>query len=352
MNIWSKILIGLLFVCSAIMFYFALKSLGSRTAWQKRIQQLETDLANTEANIRLLEYGIDSKKEAGAGAKRLPAFQEGQFNSDEYEKAVQKIVYGSDSTESLTQLRNDVDILIMDQDSRTWFPCAPGEILDKGTEVTIGVVPKESVFPVIAPKTLVYLFDTRTVAEGGSFLGAFYFEDVAQNQAVLKNSYLMTAAEVERLNESKAVNAPWVAYTKLPGDNKGYFIETDSDAGPTPYASTTAFFLMVAERIKQQQFVDTLNIHLEKIKQTIEEGKEHDVFYKKVISETKDELNEMNRQRDEVLALRNSLNNAIVNLEKEIAALKTDNKKKMAQMTEAQLSAAEIIHQREAGAGR
>lgn len=361
MSIWNKVLLGLLFFCSALLFYFAVQSLSSRTAWQERIAKLEADVEKTINENRLLEYGIKTENESVPVSKTPPKFGEGEFNIDEYEAFIQKNTYGLGSKESLVHLRNDVDHLIRDRDARTWFECTPGAIDISEHEVALQVLPTTNVSAIPA-KTVVYVFDKRNIEQGGAFIGAFLFDEVKQNTVTLKNSYLMTDLEKQRLEKSKAENAPWIVYTKLPGDSKGYFVsgvhQLDADGNVVPSEGSladvdpnslhcaTTFMLLVTDRIKKQQYVESLNIRLEKINNAIKESNDHKKYYEMVIQRTTDELTEMTRQRDETANERDQLKIAVDNLEKEIATIKAENKRIVADLTETQLISSEILHQK------
>ena len=365
MSIWNKVLLGLLFFCSALLFYFAVQSLSSRTAWQKQIEKLESDIAKTNDDNRLLEYGIKTTDESVPVSKTPPKLNEGSFSIEEYEAFVQKNTYALGSKESLIHLRNDVDHLIRDRDARTWFECTPTTVNVSENEVIVQVLPATDV-PAIQPKTVVYVFDKRPLDQGGSFIGAFFFDEAKQNAVILKNSYLMTDLEKQRLQQSKSNNATWVVYTKLPGDSQGYFVsgmhQSDAegkvvasdgslaDVDPNFLHSATDFLLLVTDRIKKQQYVDSLNIRLGKINNAIEQSNLHKGYYEMVIQRTTDELTEMTRQRDEAAGERDQLKITVDNLEKEIVAIKTDNKRIVAELTETQLVSSEIIHNQNAQA--
>jgi hypothetical protein len=370
------------------MFIFSVQSLGSRSEWQKKIAMLEKDITKAKADSRFLEYGIQTDKENSPSSLTPPHFEDGKFDLHEYEAFYQKIFYSLGQKENLIQLRNAVDLLIKDRDSRTWFSCIPGNITaltqpeqdpkqDVIREVTINVALTDNVtVTAIPPKTVIYLFDVRNIDDGGAYLGAFYLESVTPNGAVLKNSYLLTASEFERLNTSKAASPSWTAYTKLPGDHKGYFaggkVTLDAEGRAVPpvavaeetenaensqdaasasltFASSAEYRLYLLKRIKLQQYVDALNARLEKVNAAIEAAEEHLVYYEDtVIPRTKTELQEMNRQRNEVKELNDSLHRTIASLETEIELVKRDNKTKIAELTKAQLTAADIIHQKNA----
>ena len=259
----------------------------------------------------------------------------------------------------------------------------------------------------VLPGTTVYLFDKRAIVDGGCLLGEFTVAKVDNNIATLTNVYQMTEAEVNRINDSvNATDASWAVYTVLPrttveiqvasseanepvtdtGEAVADDLEPENGPGEeetlvddeSRNAEDPAKF-SVADSIPQQvpeiladptndprpalaQTFASLNnkrrqlsnrIVMQKMQQdalatTQVKAMKMIEFYQKEIEDTQAQRQETLRQYGEVKKLYDVTEAEITKTKYLIASLKSLNKKMLADLTQAQLRASEIILERDA----
>ncbi|MCL2348134.1 MAG: hypothetical protein FWC50_07710 [Planctomycetaceae bacterium] len=380
MSIWNKILLVLIFFCVIGVFYLGAKSLSNRSANQKKLQQIA--------------ISIEKEKEKNS-----------------------QILYGNE--DGLEKLNAQVATLRKLQDARTWFRCqpvSPPQVADK--DVTLQLViardtsntsgggnasgdaagspaPDAAANPAVVAdpsariplKTTVYLFDQRSQSEGGVFLGEFSVEKADAQGITLKNSLLMTNAEIEKIAASQSTNAEWAVYTVLPTVLPGMPSNAASpgDAGNDSTSAQTAAASDVTENasavenavvaentgtgtdtadalgalvkdysalhLKRTQLlkdIDMLQRQIKSLESADVQGKELSVSYQKEIDSTKASIAEDQMQRQEVSSVKAALDHEIQQMTTQIATLKALNKKILADLTVAQVQAADEITRQEA----
>jgi soluble cytochrome b562 len=188
MNIWNKILVGLILVASLGFFYMALRTLRTHQHWRVLAQRLETKIQQVQEDNRQLIEGKGEGKEYQPGIDRLRL-----------------------------QLRK----MLVDR-GRVWTDCKPqlgGQTQQTGL-VTLAVDPHG-----IDPKTPLHVFDAKGIQQGGRYLGEFKVVrvDEANKQVDLQPSVKMTDAELKRLAASAAANTTWIMYEIMPVDTHKAF---------------------------------------------------------------------------------------------------------------------------------
>jgi len=396
MSVWNKVLLVLVFLCVAAFVYFGADALKMRRDSQKKLVDAR----------KALETEIDKRH---------------------------KLYFGENSEDGYVSLVNEVNRFRAFRGTRAWPNCLPtGQALVNGTTVTVELqvdaMPTPSVAqtddpqaddpslvappdpssidpgtvsaPVTSPQirvlpgTIVYLFDKRTISDGGCLLGEFMVAKVDNDIATLTNVYQMTDAEITRINDSVAELAPWAVYTVLPrtaaeikaassqADELGTdetatgVIETDDDNAladdhsvkniavePIPQQSpeilddpthdprpalAQTFAWLNNKRRQLSNHIDMQKMQQDDLATAQVDATQMIAFYQKEKDDTQAKQQETLRQCAEVKKLYDVTVVEIANIEKMIANLKTLNKKMLAELTQAQLRASEIIHEREA----
>ena len=376
MSTLNKVLLVLVLLCAAGLVYLGADALKMRRDSQKKLAEAEKSL------------------------------------KDEQEKNRQYL-YGTGQDDGYVYLVNDVHQMRKARGVRSWPNCMPqSKAVVNGRTLTLQLVVDATPEPAIAeqaidpvdtpdasspdiltmssisadkrilPGTTVYLFDKRSIDEGGCLLGEFVVDKVQDNIATLKNVYLMTKEEEQRINDSVAKLAPWGVYTTLPGaiptNNALVAAEemavpvdsTDSieaDVTPADDETLTAelaetgtnsdsraalgqtFVSLNIKRMHLQKYVD---IYQQQGKSLIDTetltNKELVSFYQSEIEKTQELKSQIERHLAVVEKLHTETTAEVERLKEFIANIKAMNKKMLAELTKAQMLAAEKINERDA----
>ena len=401
MSVWNKVLLVLIFLCTAAFVYFGADALKMRRESQKKL--------------------VDAQK---------------AYEAEKEKK--QKLYFGTSLDDGYISVVNEVNRLRAFRGTRAWPNCMPtSRVTVNGTTVTVQLqvdaLPSPSVLqpddpqtydmaqvtppdpnaidpgavavPVtppqirVLPDSVVYLFEKQAMADGGCLLGEFTVDKVDNNIATLTNVYPMTEAEIARINDSVGAQTPWAVYTVLPrtaaeikvassqvsepvtdepatdamepvgtpgdddalaDDNPAKFIVTettphqlseilkyDPTIDPRPALAQT-FASLNQKRMRILNHIDMQKIQQVTLATTQIEATKMIAFYQKEIEDTQAQQQETLRRYNNVKKLYDATVAEITNMEKLIANLKSLNKKMLAELTQAQLRASEIIHEREA----
>ena len=403
MSVWNKVLLVLIFLCAAAFVYFGADALKMRRESQKKLVDAQKALEAEKEKKQKLYFGTgqdDGYISLVNEVDRLRAFR-GTRAWPNCMPIAQALVNGTTVTVQL-----QVDALPAPSVSQPVDPLAddpqaddlarisspdPGA-MDPGTmdpgAVSVSVTPPQNR---VLPGTIVYLFEKRTLADGGCLLGEFTVARVDDNRiATLTNVYQMTEAEIARINDSVAELAPWAVYTVLPrtaaeikmagsqagglgtdeeaaadafepddddalaGDNPAGFVVaettpeilTDPTTDPRPALAQT-FASLNNKRRQLLNHIDMLKIQQEALATTQVEATTMIGFYQKEKEDTQAKQQETLRQNTQVAKLYDATVAEIMNIEERIANFRMLNKKMLAELTRAQLRASEIIHERE-----
>jgi len=403
MSVWNKVLLVLILLCAAAFVYFGADALKMRRESQKKLVDVQKVLEAEKEKKQKLNFGSgqdDGYFSLVNEVNRIRAFR-GTRAWPHCLPMGQVLV--SDNT---VTVRLQVDALPTpsvsqpdDPQTDDMDPVTPPDpiavdpnAIDPGAVAAPVTPPQDRVLP----GTIVYLFDKRAIADGGCLLGEFTVANVDHNNiATLTNAWQMTDAEIARINDSVAKLAPWAVYTVLPrtaveikvassqvgvpatdettatdvmepddtdaldGENSAQDIaaETtpqqaqeilnDPTHDPRPALAQT-FASFNNKRRQLLNRIDMQKIQLDDLATAQAEATQMIAFYQKEIEDTQAQQQETLRQNGEVKKLYDAMVAEIANIEKLIANLKSLNKQMLAELTQAQLRASEIIHEREA----
>ncbi|HLA85220.1 MAG TPA: hypothetical protein VJL29_10530, partial [Thermoguttaceae bacterium] len=191
MNIWNKVLLGLIAVALLPLVYFSLVALKTHEHWRSVAVKIEKQIDPNDPNA-------------------LPA-------------QIEKIKYGDPADESVESLQS-VRIALYKyyvNRGRIWRNCAFQGV--KGDGVLVGVkAPPEALE--IVPDMVLYAFDEASPAQGGCFLGEFKVsgvnKDGGQVQVGLEPTMRPLPKALERINSGKGT---WTLCEVMPNDAHGVF---------------------------------------------------------------------------------------------------------------------------------
>ncbi|MBX9790037.1 MAG: hypothetical protein K2Y37_14055 [Pirellulales bacterium] len=215
MSIYHKILVGFIAVTALVFFYSAMRALKERSKWWAQYNEHQRQLEQVNTNIQKLEGA------AGAIDAQVA---------------------------SVRQLRHDLAKLMVGR-GRVWSGCTPAQPDANTGEVRVTIPVQTAVGPVpgaeaglepappaegapapapvaaaplaLEPNLVLYVFDERPLAEGGSYLGEFRVASVAERQVALTPVGKFSPAEMDRL--TKATTGTWSLHDVMPSDNPTLF---------------------------------------------------------------------------------------------------------------------------------
>ena len=187
MSIWSKVLIGLIFVATLGFYYMAVRTLASHRAWQEAVATYPPKLE--------VEY-----------------------------KTIKKVEEGDDTTTPPTLSIRELEVKLHDLltgRGKVWRGCVIQKADPQSLQLAVEVP-----FPdphQIKEKTILYLFDE---ADNGQYLGEFKVNAVADKAVQLEPTMKPPTANVlksfmDRLN--RGAKSTWSMYEKLPTDRHDVF---------------------------------------------------------------------------------------------------------------------------------
>jgi len=183
MSIWNKVLVGLILVASLAFFVLAARALKTHQYWQEAALKLEAEL---KAEQEL----------------------EGQY------------IDGDGGTMGLRQAKLALHALMVDR-GRVWRNCTPQRVQPGGNQgVTLSLTTDLPDPNGINVKTVLYIFEGKSVQDGGQYLGQFTVTAVAGKDLQLVPSKKLDARELQRLQNSQG---PWSLYEIMPVDQHKIF---------------------------------------------------------------------------------------------------------------------------------
>ncbi|HET6882334.1 MAG TPA: hypothetical protein VFI31_19370 [Pirellulales bacterium] len=186
MSIWSRVLVGLIFLMSLVFLYFAAKTLAAHRNWQLAVQSYDLPLEKAEKDRTLLEEGDPN---------------------------------ATPPVPSITDLEVKLHDLMTGR-GKVWRGCGVKKI-DEGTlELTIEVP-----FPEpnqIQDKMVLYLFEE---GEPGNFIGEYKVVGIAEKMVSLLPTTLPATKKLrdQLVQRIKATRPPWSIYETLPTDRHDVF---------------------------------------------------------------------------------------------------------------------------------
>ena len=409
MSIWNKVLLVLIFLCAAAFVYFGAEALKMRRDSQKKLVDARKSLEEEQKKNRDYLFGTGQddgfiflrndvdrlRKFRGTRAwphclPQAPAVVSGTLVTLQLQVDAlpEPSVAQPDEAAAMTDRQ---DTVAQDADTQGTEPQTP--VADSSETMlpdaaspntsTPSTLPQDRVLP----GTIVYLFDKRAIADGGCLLGEFTVAKVenTENIATLTNVYPMTEAEIKRINDSVAQVAPWAVYTVLPrelpktvlagngeqatdiaavapepGDDDVTEDASEEIATQTPSEALTdptedprpalaqTFASLNHKRMQLLNMIEMQTTQKASLETTQNEAAKMIEFYHKEIEGTQAQHQESQLQFAEIKKLYDATTAEIATIEELITSLKSLNKKMLADLTQAQLRASEILLERNA----
>jgi hypothetical protein len=186
MSIWSKVLVGFIFVASVAFFYFATRTLASHRAWQEAARSYDLPLEKAQKEIAQLQEGNS--------AATPPVL-------------------------SISQLDVKLHDLLVGR-GKVWRGCAV-KTFDQNTLQLVVEVP----FPdphQIQDKMVLYLFEE---SEPGHYMGEYKVAGIAEKAVELAPTMKPPTPALLKLQQDRVrgTKVPWSIYEKLPTDQHEVF---------------------------------------------------------------------------------------------------------------------------------
>ncbi len=185
MNIWSKVLIGLILLSSLFLFYFAMRMLKTEEVWQKAAQSYDRPLEDAQKKAQLAIDGDTSATPPQPGIRDLEV---------------------------------KLHDFMVDR-GRVWKNCVPQQVDPKTGLSFVGVE-----FPDphrIQDKSIIYVFEE---GDGGRYLGEFKVDAVAEKQVTMSPTMKLSQRQLDKI---KGTRLPWLLYERMPVDRPDIFTGYD-----------------------------------------------------------------------------------------------------------------------------
>lgn len=202
MSIWNKILIPLVLIAAAGLFYMSARSLKTHHTWRQSAVKHQDALKAVLAENEALVHGSDAP----------------------------------DAAKGIVQLKRELHRSQADR-GRVWRKCDARSVAAEGA-VKLGIPAIEGVEKQpphgITAKMKVYLFEGAEPKDGGRFLGEFAASEVGEREIGLQPTRKLTPEEIQLLNQAQGrarqAGLGWTMYEDLPTDEHGVFAGVPEDA--------------------------------------------------------------------------------------------------------------------------
>ncbi len=185
MNIWSKVLIGLILFSSLFLFYFAMRMLRTEQVWHKAVRSYDAPLENAQKKA---ELAVDGDRNA------------------------------TPPQQGIRDLRVKLHDFMVDR-GRVWKNCVPQQV-----DPASGLSKVAVEFPDphrIQDKSIIYVFEE---GEAGRYLGEFKVEGVAEKLVTLTPTMKLSPRQLDKI---KGTRAAWLLYERMPVDRHDVFAGYD-----------------------------------------------------------------------------------------------------------------------------
>lgn len=180
MNIWNKVLLGLIVTASLPLFYVAARTLKTEQSWGEAVNRLQSQIQQTKAENELTA--------------------EGDANHD-----------------GIRQLKNKLFAVTLDR-GRVWFDCQPNKPQidpQQAVTVTLGLNERYN-SQNLEDGLILYLFEQADLQKDGRYLGEFKVSGIGEGQIVLGSTLPLRDEQLKRVSNPQG---PWTAYETMPADS-------------------------------------------------------------------------------------------------------------------------------------
>ncbi len=316
MNIWNKVLLGLIVVTLIPLFYFSLQALKTHRHWRTAAKKIEAQLPILTERIDTLRYGDPNQ----------------------------------DDGECLQSVRMELYKYFVNR-GRIWKKCVFQGV--KGNEVLVSVG-KPSPHQ-IAENMVLFVFDEASIRDGGCFLGEFRVNSLnPPNQVVLTPTMGLSPRARKRIQGGKGL---WTLCEVMPKDTHKVFAGmSKKELRSRMPAQVVDEYLAHGKDGKQRQLRDYYVLlkesdHQEAVlleekrsakrnkqymEAAVKDAKQQELFRQTERASLMEKLEKVKRERKAALAYQQSLEKELAQLEAKIAQLMKDNRAVAAEIAKMQ----------------
>jgi len=400
MSIWNKILIGFIFVASLVFFYMAARTLKTHEYWRNLARASEFFVrAELESHEGLIGGGQWlSKIEEDQAANKLRDYYrqhgyslvvQNEMTWMDFTKAVMDAVANTgkldmrlleecgkqrQETEGIAQVRLKLHKALIGR-GRMWTRCTPQQANKDTGQVSVVVDQPDP--HGIADQMVFCVLEEEEVQKGGRLIGEFKVVGVDQKTVALEPVRKMSGRELERLAASKAT---WTLYEDTPADEHDVFAELEEaqkrevlpegslpeylkDGQPADkddpqdrqidgkyvrklrdYAVLYGKYYL--RRVSLAEAQESYNREIKYVSDTLDDAKIQEQFCQTHLDTTKKILSKNERERDAVLALRQTLQSRVAWFQAQAMQTVNANWALTGELAKIQMDAARRIEER------
>ena len=339
MNIWNKVLLGLIIVVLLPLAYFSMVALKTHQHWRSTAKKYEALVPVLEKKIETIKYGDPTKE-------------------------------GKD--ECLQSVRIELYKYLVNR-GRIWRHC----VFESRNESTILVdakIPQKE--HGIAVGTILVAFDETSIPEGGCYLGEFKVTAVNDSQIQLEPTMRLPQKSIDRILACENIKDKpvlWTLCSTMTTDMNGVFAgmkEDDlrailpekvveeylTDGKDDTVRKLRDYHILFKELDRQETMlldeIDTATTHNKYMKGTLGDARQQQLFRQDERATLMAQLKEVSRERDASLAHLQTLKKEKQDQEAQIAQLIEDNQKTAEQIAEMQAKLLRQVDRRTAVAAQ
>ncbi len=320
--IYQAVLVVFIMIGSAVFFYLGARTLATHNAWGKYVKERQDELARIESDTRNLVDGVPESP-------------------------------GVPAVKGLKQLQADLEKLIVNRGGALFEVAVEG--------VKDGVVQVKFAGPThgLVPGNIVFAFDEAPKDQGGRYRGEFKVESVSEDGTSVSLAPNLPLSETQA-NELAAVKGPWTLYASMPVDDAAVFAGLDDAARQALVPESAAEFASLERPLRDyetffhESFVqqsllkDAINKTNSDLTRTADAAKRanDEITYRTAESgNLRSDLEKFQHEEKVIAAYQQSLVEKFQQVRESLKATYAKNKQLAAQVTAAQLKAAEQINQ-------
>jgi hypothetical protein len=308
MNIWNKVLLGLIAVVLLPLVYFSLLALKTHQHWRSVANKIEAKLQVVGDEIQDIQFG--SPKEGG---------------------------------DNLQNTRIELYKYYVDQ-GKIWRNCILQGQANNEVKVALSKPDPKG----LRADLVVYAFDEAPIAQGGCYLGEFKVNAIDDKEGkwmTLEPTMRLQPRAIDRIKSGKG---GWTLYAVLPNDMHEPFASLEKN-GPLRAALPAAvldeyltdgknhqvrqlrdYYVLLKELDRQEtvllEDVDATTRHEQYMQAATADAKKQELFQQDERTALTAQLTRMQTERDAAVAHEQSLGNELKQLETKIAQLIEDNR--------------------------
>lgn len=313
MSVWNKVMLPMIVLLAIFAVLWSAKELKIESEWGKAVASLEKAQEKTEQSIERLMNNADE----------LPKWEALEY-----------------------ALVSDV--------AENWRGCDPIAVQDNDGQVSVNFTLATPGASGMNTGEVIYIFDERTVPNGGGYLGRFHLTQISDNKMDAVSFDILEPIEIERLQRSVQDKAKWSVHSKAPTDRPDFFVAmNDSDRRKylpekvlelyTKDYQPIDFGLLLATyyryRVELRERLLSAQNEYRSMLESQEIADKQQRELRQEIDETNRQIVLMGAQREEVGLLTQQLNTLVVDLQTQSEKTQLQNEKLVLEIERLQLEA-------------